>query len=78
LDNQHENTRNIEVGKIYKAKVTRSTNAPGGEALAKIGDVTVRVFGERIDEGDDIRVKITEVHDYDAVGNLVTNRADIF
>lgn len=71
-------TENLVVGEIYKAKVIKSTEGLGGEALAKIDDFTVRVNGEKVNEGETIRVKITSVDGKNAAGNLVTNAADIF
>jgi predicted RNA-binding protein with TRAM domain len=71
-------TERLEVGKIYKAKVIRPTKTMGGESIAMIDDFTVCVSGERVDEGQEIRVKITDVRGKDATANLVTNAADIF
>jgi predicted RNA-binding protein with TRAM domain len=76
--NSESRTQRLEVGKIYKAQVIQPTEKMGGESLATIDDITVRVSGEKVDNGQEIRVKITSVKGKEATANLVTNAADIF
>jgi predicted RNA-binding protein with TRAM domain len=79
LSDSVESGKTIEVGKVYKAKVIQSTAGTiGGKALAKIYDFTVTLSSARVEEGDEVRVKITSVTGNTATANLVTNAADIF
>ena len=80
MSDLNESRTALEVGKMYRAKVIRATTGiMGGEALAKIDDFTVSVSsGAPVDEGEEVRVKITNVKGNTATANLVTNAADIF
>jgi predicted RNA-binding protein with TRAM domain len=76
-------SENLVVGKIYKAKVMEP-KGPDGQPLARIDDYSVHVTGlalgliEKLEKGEDIRVKVTYVKGKDATAELVTNAADIF
>lgn len=79
MSDPNESGRGLEVGNVYIAKIIRSTaGIMGGEALAKIDDFTVSVSGARVDEGEEVRVKITKVQGNTANADLVPNAVDMY
>lgn len=79
MSESNESGRGLEVGNVYIAKIIRSTpGIMGGDALAKIDDFTVSVSGSRLEEGEEVRVKITNVKGNTADGDLVPNASEMY
>ena len=78
-------TEEVEVGKIYKGKVTRITNfgafveiLPGQEGLVHISEMAERrieAVEDIVKEGHEIEVKVTEIDDFGRI-NLSKKLAD--